>query len=61
MSLVVIPIFALANTSVSIDFSSACETLLQPISSRIIIWLIFGKDRNFSGISTCRITWFYLA
>jgi NhaA family Na+:H+ antiporter len=51
VSLVVIPLFALANAGVSIDFSSAYETLLKPISLGVIAGLIIGKVLGIAGIS----------
>jgi len=51
VSLIVIPLFALANAGVSIDFSSAYETLLQPISLGVIAGLVFGKVFGIAGIS----------
>ena len=43
VSLIVIPLFALANAGISIDFSSLGETIATPISLGIISGLIFGK------------------
>lgn len=51
VSLLVIPLFALANAGVSIDFSSAFETLIQPISLGVIAGLVFGKVLGIAGIS----------
>jgi len=51
VSLLVIPLFALANAGVSIDFSSAFETLIQPISLGVMAGLVFGKVLGIAGIS----------
>lgn len=51
VSLVIIPLFALANAGVSIDFSSACDTLIQPISLGVIAGLVFGKVIGIAGVS----------
>jgi len=51
VSLIVIPLFALANAGVSIDFSSACETLLQPVSLGIVTGLVLGKVLGIAGVS----------
>ncbi|ABB45058.1 Na+/H+ antiporter NhaA [Sulfurimonas denitrificans DSM 1251] len=51
VSLVVIPLFALANAGVSINFSSAYDTLLQPISLGVMAGLVFGKVFGIAGIS----------
>jgi len=51
VSLIVIPLFALANAGISIDFSSIGETILQPISLGIILGLIFGKVIGIAGVA----------
>ena len=51
VSLIVIPLFALANAGISIDFSSMGETLLEPISLGIIAGLIFGKVIGIAGVA----------
>lgn len=51
VSLLVIPLFALANAGVSIDFSSAYETIIQPVSLGVIAGLIFGKVAGIAGVS----------
>ncbi|MCK9473680.1 Na+/H+ antiporter NhaA, partial [Sulfurimonas sp.] len=51
VSLVVIPLFALANAGISIDFSSALSTVMQPVSLGIIAGLIFGKVLGIAGVS----------
>ncbi|QOY52406.1 Na+/H+ antiporter NhaA [Candidatus Sulfurimonas baltica] len=51
VSLIVIPLFALANAGISIDFSSFGETLLEPVSLGIIAGLIFGKVIGIAGVS----------
>lgn len=51
VGLIIIPLFALVNAGISIDFSSIKETLLEPISLGIILGLIFGKVIGIAGIS----------
>jgi NhaA family Na+:H+ antiporter len=51
VSLIVIPLFALANAGISIDFSSIGTTVLEPISLGIIFGLIFGKVLGIAGVA----------
>lgn len=51
VSLVVIPLFALANAGISIDFSSIGETILEPVSIGIIFGLIIGKVAGIAGVA----------
>ena len=51
VSLIIIPLFALANAGISIDFSSFFTTVSQNISLGIIIGLIFGKVLGIAGVS----------
>jgi NhaA family Na+:H+ antiporter len=51
VSLVVIPLFALANAGISIDFSSIADTITTPISFGIICGLIFGKVLGIFGVA----------
>jgi NhaA family Na+:H+ antiporter len=51
VALVVIPLFALANAGISIDFSSIGETVVSPISLGIIAGLIIGKVLGIAGIA----------
>jgi len=51
VSLVIIPLFALANAGISIDFSSIGSTVVQPISLGIIFGLIFGKVLGIAGVA----------
>ncbi len=51
VSLIVIPLFALANAGISIDFSSIGTTILEPVSLGIIAGLIFGKVIGIFGVS----------
>lgn len=51
VSLVVIPLFALANAGISIDFSSINETIVQPVSLGIIAGLILGKLFGIAGVA----------
>ena len=51
VSLIVIPLFALANAGISIDFSSFGEMVTQDVSLGIIFGLIFGKVLGIAGTS----------
>ena len=51
VSLVVIPLFALANAGISIDFSSIGETIVTPVSLGIISGLILGKVLGIFGVA----------
>ncbi|OIP55451.1 MAG: Na+/H+ antiporter NhaA [Helicobacteraceae bacterium CG2_30_36_10] len=51
VSLIVIPLFALANAGISIDFSSMGETILQPVSLGIIAGLVLGKILGIAGVA----------
>ncbi len=51
VALLVIPLFALANAGISIDFTSISDTIVEPVSLGIIAGLIFGKVIGIFGIS----------
>ena len=51
VALVVIPLFALANAGISIDFSSLGSTIMTPVSMGIIIGLILGKVLGIFGVA----------
>jgi NhaA family Na+:H+ antiporter len=51
VSLIVIPLFALANAGIAIDFSSIGETIVQPVSLGIIAGLVLGKVMGIFGVS----------
>ena len=55
VSLVIIPLFALANAGISIDFSSISTTITQPISLGIIFGLVFGKVLGIGGVALLAI------
>ncbi len=50
VSFLIIPLFALANAGISIDFSSIGETILTPVSMGIIFGLILGKVIGIAGM-----------
>jgi NhaA family Na+:H+ antiporter len=56
VALLVIPIFALANAGIRIDFNSIGSTLLEPVSLGIIAGLIFGKVIGIFGVSWLAVT-----
>lgn len=51
IALVIIPLFALANAGIAIDFSSIGETIQTPVSFGIILGLILGKVLGIFGVS----------
>ena len=51
VALIIIPLFALANAGIAIEFSSIGSTILEPVSIGIIAGLIFGKVIGIFGLS----------
>lgn len=51
VSLVIIPLFALANAGISIDFSSVGETIISPVSLGVIAGLLLGKVFGIAGVA----------
>jgi len=51
VALIVIPLFALANAGIAIDFSSMGTTIMTPVSLGIIIGLILGKVLGIFGVA----------
>lgn len=51
VALVIIPLFALANAGITIDFSSIGSTVMEPVSLGIIAGLVLGKVIGIFGIS----------
>lgn len=51
VALIVIPLFALANAGITIDFGSLGETIMTPVSIGIIAGLILGKVLGIFGVS----------
>ena len=51
VALIIIPLFALANAGISIDFSSIGETIATPVSIGIISGLIIGKVLGIAGVA----------
>ena len=51
VSLIVIPLFALANAGINIDFNSISTTIMQPVSLGIVAGLVFGKVIGIFGIA----------
>ena len=51
VSLLIIPLFALANAGISIDFSSISTTIVEPVSLGIIAGLIIGKILGIAGVA----------
>jgi NhaA family Na+:H+ antiporter len=51
VSLIVIPLFALANAGISIDVSSITDTIIKPVSLGIILGLIVGKVLGIAGVA----------
>ena len=51
VALIVIPLFALANAGIAIDFSSIGTTIMTPVSMGIIAGLILGKVIGIFGVA----------
>ena len=51
VSLIIIPLFALANAGISIDFSSLSDTIIQAVPLGIIAGLIVGKVLGIAGVA----------
>lgn len=51
VALIVIPLFALANAGITIDFSSIGTTIMTPVSVGIIAGLILGKVLGIFGVA----------
>jgi len=51
VSILIIPLFALANAGISIDFSSLSQTIMQPVSLGIIAGLVLGKVLGIFGVA----------
>ena len=51
IALIIIPLFALANAGIAIDFSSIGTTIMEPVALGIIAGLIAGKVLGIFGIS----------
>lgn len=51
VALVIIPLFALANAGIAIDFSSLGSTITTPVSMGIMIGLLLGKVIGIFGVS----------
>jgi len=50
IGLFIIPVFALANAAIAIEFSSVEDALMSPIAIGIIFGLIFGKILGIAGV-----------
>ncbi|CAC9955167.1 Na+/H+ antiporter NhaA type [uncultured Gammaproteobacteria bacterium] len=51
VALIVIPLFALANAGIAIDFNSTGSVIIEPVSMGIIFGLILGKVIGIFGVS----------
>jgi len=51
VALVIIPVFALANAGISIDFSSIGVIVMEPVSLGIIAGLVLGKVLGIFGVA----------
>lgn len=51
VSIIIIPLFALANAGIAIDFSSIGETITQPVSVGIMAGLVLGKVLGIFGVA----------
>jgi len=50
IALIIIPLFALANAGIAIDFDLIVDTIVQPISIGIIVGLVAGKVLGIFGV-----------
>lgn len=55
VSLIVIPLFALANAGIAINFSEMGGMLLEPVALGIVLGLVFGKVIGIAGIAILAI------
>jgi NhaA family Na+:H+ antiporter len=51
IALVIIPLFALANAGISIDFASLPTTIMTPVSLGIMMGLVLGKVLGIFGVA----------
>jgi len=51
VSLIIIPLFALANAGIAIDFSSIKDTIFESVSFGIIAGLVLGKVIGIAGVA----------
>ncbi len=51
VALVIIPLFALANAGIAIDFNAMDSSIMQPVSMGIILGLILGKVIGIFGVA----------
>ncbi len=51
VALIVIPLFALANAGITIDFSSIGDTISKPVSIGIMMGLVLGKVIGIFGVA----------
>ncbi len=51
VSLLVIPLFAMANAGIAIDFSHLSEVIVEPITMGVMIGLVVGKVVGIFGVS----------
>lgn len=55
VSLIVIPLFALANAGIAIDFSQIEQMILEPVTLGVIVGLVAGKVLGIAGVSILAI------
>jgi NhaA family Na+:H+ antiporter len=51
VALIIIPLFALANAGIAIDFSSLSQTIMTPVSMGIMMGLVLGKVLGIFGVA----------
>ncbi len=51
VAFLIIPLFALANAGIPVDFSSLGETLIHPVTIGVMLGLILGKFLGIAGFS----------
>ena len=51
VALIVIPLFALANAGIAIDFGSISNVIIEPVTIGVIVGLVLGKVLGIFGVS----------
>ncbi|WP_345992821.1 Na+/H+ antiporter NhaA [Sulfurimonas sp. HSL-1716] len=51
VALIIIPLFALANAGITLDFSAIGTTIMKPVSLGVVFGLILGKAIGIFGVS----------
>lgn len=60
VSFFIVPIFALANAGIHIDFASLNATMIHPVTLGVIGGLVVGKTIGIFGISALLVKFFHI-